>query len=247
MESRSVQEASEDVGNLFLHDSRAVVLDDDQELVLVYLVDFDEDVRKDLRLFAGVQTILDSLFDGGQGGLRRRIVAENVVVKFEDLGDADLPLLLRELFGDGGRGHAIPGKESGGGPGSHPLAPHVWEFHLRFPDGAFAGDSMEREQMKGRPGGGRKCSMADCVTPRKPRHTSGISRRLRRRQHRSSCTCRRRPSRPSPKLPTSASRLAPPWYPVSLWESRASCQAPASGAVASGRCTTTGTGSGSRR
>src|SRR3989442_10333236 len=242
MESRSVQEASENVGNLFLHDSRAVVLDDDQELVLVYLVDFDEDVRKDLRLFARVQTILGSLLDGGQEGFRRRIVAEDLLVSFEELGDADLPLLLRQLFGDGGRGHAITGKESGGGPWAHPVAPHVWEFHLRFPDGAFAGDSMEREQMKRLPGDGRKCSMADCVTPRKPRRTSGTSRRLRRRRHRSSCMCRRRLSRPSPKVPTSASRLAPPWSPVSLWESRASCQAPASGVAACALCTTTGRG-----
>src|SRR3989442_9893895 len=53
------------------------------------------------------------------------------------------------------------GRNQEGGPGSHPVAPHVWECHLRFPDGAFAGDSMERERMKRRPGGGRKCSMAD--------------------------------------------------------------------------------------
>src|SRR2546427_12706426 len=52
------------------------------------------------------------------------------------------------------------GRNQEGGPGSHPVAPHVWECHLRFPDGAFADDSMERERMKRRPGGGGKCSVA---------------------------------------------------------------------------------------
>jgi hypothetical protein len=42
MEAGAVEEASENVGHLFLHDTGAVVFDRDDELVLVHFRDFDE-------------------------------------------------------------------------------------------------------------------------------------------------------------------------------------------------------------
>src|SRR6266508_6642977 len=110
-ESGSVEQSPEHIGDFLLHDARAVVLNDDEEFVLVGLADLDEHVGKYVRIGGGVQRIVNSLLDRGEERLRRRIVAEDLLVPLEELGDADLALLLREFFRDGGRGHAITAME----------------------------------------------------------------------------------------------------------------------------------------
>src|SRR5712691_4231179 len=109
MKSRSVEQPPEHVGHLFLHDSGPIVFDDDEELVFVNSVHFDQDVREYFRLLGGVECVLNSLLDNREERLGRRVVAEDLLVPLEELGDADLALLLREFLRDRDGGHGITG------------------------------------------------------------------------------------------------------------------------------------------
>ena len=108
MEPGAVQEAAEDVRDLLLHDPGPVVLRDDEELVLPRLLNLDADVREDARVLASVEGVLAELLDDRQEGLRGGVVPEDLFVPLEELRDGNLPLLLRELLGDGQGGQAIP-------------------------------------------------------------------------------------------------------------------------------------------
>ncbi len=110
--SRSVQQASEDVCHFFLDDARSIVLHDHDELVFVDLLDLDEDVREDVRIGPRIEGIVHPLLDRREEGFRRGIVAEDLLVPLEELGDADLPLLLREFLRDRDRWHTITGDGS---------------------------------------------------------------------------------------------------------------------------------------
>jgi hypothetical protein len=69
VELRPVKELRENLGNLFLHDARAVVFDADAVPVLGDLGDVDRDRRQDARLLAGIEGVVDRLLDRGQQGL----------------------------------------------------------------------------------------------------------------------------------------------------------------------------------
>ena len=66
MELRAVQQLSEHLRDLRLDDAGAVVLDGDAKALLGELADFDAKLRKDPRLLAGVQRVVDTLADRGQ-------------------------------------------------------------------------------------------------------------------------------------------------------------------------------------
>src|SRR5437899_4090644 len=105
--SRSVQQASEDVCHFLLHDARTVVLHDHDEFFFVDLLDLDEDVREDVRIGPRIEGIVHTLFDRREEGFRRGVVAEDLLVPLEDLGDADLALFLREFLRNRDRWHNI--------------------------------------------------------------------------------------------------------------------------------------------
>src|SRR5437867_357713 len=105
--SRSVQQASEDVGHFFLDDARSIVLHDHDEFFFVDLLDLDEDVREDVRISPRIEGIVHTLLDRREEGFRRRVVAEDLLVPLEELGDADLPLFLREFLRNRDRWHTI--------------------------------------------------------------------------------------------------------------------------------------------
>ncbi len=107
VEPRAVEEPSENVGHLLLYDPRSVVLNDDEEFVLVDLPHFDGDIREDVGVRRRVEGVVHGLLDRREEGLRWRVVPENLLVPFEELRDADFPLLLRKLFRNGGGGHTI--------------------------------------------------------------------------------------------------------------------------------------------
>src|SRR5207247_847307 len=109
VESRPIKETPEDVRHLFLHDPGPVVFDDDEELVLVHFVDFHKDIRNNFGLLGRVQRIFDSLFHDREERLRGRVVSEDLLVPLEELGNADLPLFLREFLSDRDRRPGITG------------------------------------------------------------------------------------------------------------------------------------------
>src|SRR3989441_1280367 len=110
--SRTVQQASEDVCHFFLDDARSIVFHDHDEFFFVDLLDLDEDVREDVRIGPRIEGIVHTLLDRSEEGFRRGIVAEDLLVPLEELGDADLPLFLREFLRDRDRRHTITGDGS---------------------------------------------------------------------------------------------------------------------------------------
>src|SRR5256886_17519053 len=72
VESRAVQEATEYVRHLLLHDSGPVVFDDDEEFVLVHLAHFNEDVGGPFPPSVGARGVLAASLTPGGGGFRSR-------------------------------------------------------------------------------------------------------------------------------------------------------------------------------
>ena len=105
VEPGTVEEATEDVGHGLLDDARTVVLHRHLVLVLLDALDADIDLRKDLRLLAGVQGVVHRLLDAHDQRFHLRIEAEDLPVLLEELGDGYLLLLLGQLFSD--RTHGI--------------------------------------------------------------------------------------------------------------------------------------------
>src|SRR5207245_10062 len=105
--SRSVEQASEDVCHFFLDDARSIVLHDHDEFFFVDFLDLDEDVREDVRIGPRIEGIVHTLFDRREEGFRRGVVAEDLLVPLEELGDADLALFLREFLRNRDRWHTI--------------------------------------------------------------------------------------------------------------------------------------------
>jgi hypothetical protein len=95
MEFRAVEQLAEDLRDLLLDDAGAVVLDRDPEAVLPELVDLDDQLGQDPRLFAGVERVVDRFLDGGEQRLLRVVEAEQVAVLGEELRDRDLALPRR--------------------------------------------------------------------------------------------------------------------------------------------------------
>ncbi len=69
VELRAVEELREDLRNLLLDDAGAVVLDADPVPILGDFDDVDAERRQDPRLFAGIEGVVDGLFDGREEGL----------------------------------------------------------------------------------------------------------------------------------------------------------------------------------
>ena len=92
MELRAVQELAENQGNLLPEDARAVVLHADLEAVLADAFDVDPDLRQDAGLFAGVQGVVDGLFDGREQGLARIVEPQQMAVLGKKLAYRDFLL-----------------------------------------------------------------------------------------------------------------------------------------------------------
>ena len=118
VELGAVEQLAEDLRNLGLDDSRAVVLDHHQEAPLALgqlgitlagfereVVDLDRQLGKDAGLLAGVEGVVHGFLDRGEQRLGGIVEAQQVAVLREELGDRDLPLAL----GHGLRGGA-PGR-----------------------------------------------------------------------------------------------------------------------------------------
>jgi hypothetical protein len=101
VEPGAVEELPEDEGDLGGDDPRAVVLNGHPEDLVGDPLHLDEDVGEDLGLLAGVEGVVHRLLHRGDDPPRGGIEAEEVLVLLEELGDADGPLLLREVLSEG--------------------------------------------------------------------------------------------------------------------------------------------------
>ena len=99
MEFRTVQQFSENQRDLFLHNSRTIVLDTDLETVRACGLDVHPDFRNDAGFFAGIQRIVDGLFYSSEQGLARIVESEQMPVLGEELADRDIALFRRHAFG----------------------------------------------------------------------------------------------------------------------------------------------------
>jgi hypothetical protein len=102
VELTAVKKAGKNVWNLSFNDSRSVVAYHYLEFAVGYLLDAYKEVRKYMGFFAGIQSVVNSFFDGGQQGLSGIVEAEQVAVFSEKFTDADIPLLGRHRFGGSG-------------------------------------------------------------------------------------------------------------------------------------------------
>src|SRR5208282_2112086 len=101
MELRAIKELAENQGNLLTQDAGAAVLHADLEAVFSHTLDMDPDFRQDARLFAGVQGVVDGLFDGREEGFARIVESQQMAV----LGKK---LAYRDFFLTGG--HRLRGR-----------------------------------------------------------------------------------------------------------------------------------------
>ena len=104
VEFRAVEKLAEYASKLLFHDSGSVVFHRHAEHVVSFARHLDPDIGKNAGLLAGIQRVIDRLFDGGQRRFRRRIKTEKVAVLQEELGHRDVALVSRHLVGDVGMG-----------------------------------------------------------------------------------------------------------------------------------------------
>ena len=101
VEFRAVEQLAEDLGDLVFDDARSVVLHADLVAVGAGRFDVDPDFGQDAGLFAGVERVVDRLFDGGQQGLARIVEAEQMPVLGEELADRNIALAGGHRLGRG--------------------------------------------------------------------------------------------------------------------------------------------------
>jgi len=99
MEFRSVEELRKDFWNLRFDDARTVVLDHDAKTIFGELDDLDDEVGQNSRLFASVERVVDSFFDGREQSLCRIVEAEEMPVLREELTHRDVALACAHRLG----------------------------------------------------------------------------------------------------------------------------------------------------
>ena len=100
VESRTVQKPSEDMGDLFLHYPRAVVLDYQSELVSADLLYLDEDLGQYLGLLTHIQRVVHRFLHGCDHRPGEAVKTKYVLVPLEELRDRYLLLLLGQFLSD---------------------------------------------------------------------------------------------------------------------------------------------------
>ena len=100
VEPGTVEQFAKHVRHLRRDDSRAIVLNDNPEDIAGDFFDADKNIRKHLRLFAGIQRIVHRLFYGGDDTARGGIESQQVFVLLEKFRDTDAALLLGELVSE---------------------------------------------------------------------------------------------------------------------------------------------------
>ena len=101
VEFGAVKQLAKNQRDLLANDAGSVVLHADLEAVLADALDMDPDFREDAGLFAGVQGVIDRLFDGSEQGLAGIVEAQQVAVLGEELADGDFLLARRHRLRGG--------------------------------------------------------------------------------------------------------------------------------------------------
>ncbi len=99
MELRAVQQLAEDQWDLLFQNARAVVLHADFETVRTGRLDMDPYLGQDAGFFAGVQRVVDRLFDRREQRLAGIVEAQQMAVLGKELADRDIALTGGHRFG----------------------------------------------------------------------------------------------------------------------------------------------------
>ena len=99
VELGSVEQLAEDQRDLFLKDSRPVVLNPNLVAVVAGLLDVHPDFRQDTGFFTGVERIVDRLLDRGEQRLAGIVETEQMAVLGEEFADRNVALAGRHRFG----------------------------------------------------------------------------------------------------------------------------------------------------
>ena len=100
VEPRPVEKFAKHIRDLSRDDTRPVVLDNDTENIGTGLFYADENIREHLRLFAGVQSVVHGLLDGGDNPPRGGVKTKEMLVLLKKFCDADAALLFGELVSE---------------------------------------------------------------------------------------------------------------------------------------------------